>query len=225
MRVRFLGHAAFLLTASDGTRIITDPYEPGAFGGAISYGPIAETADFVTVSHSHADHNHVAGLPGRPVVISAAGPHRAGRVGVTGTPTHHDQSQGSERGPNLVFVFEDAGLRVCHCGDLGCVPERLADSVGRVDVLLVPVGGHFTIGAAEAHRLTELLGARVVIPMHFATDKTKMPIAGVEDFVRSRENVNVIGGSDTEITAATLPGSTETKPAPGAEIRVLKHAL
>ena len=215
MRISYLGHAAFLLTASDGTRIITDPYEPNAFRGAIRYGAITGPADYVTVSHDHSDHNYLDGIAGNPQVIYSAGVRQAGAVRVTATPTFHDATGGKERGENLVFLFEDAGLRVCHCGDLGHVPAPGA--IGPADVLLVPVGGYFTIGPDEAHRVAELVGARVVIPMHFATDKAKMPIAGVEEFTRGRDNVSVSGASDTEITAATLPGSTE--------IRVLKHAL
>jgi L-ascorbate metabolism protein UlaG (beta-lactamase superfamily) len=215
MKFRYLGHSAFLLTASDGTRIITDPYEPNAFRGAIRYGAIVGPADFVTVSHDHSDHNYLDGIAGNPQVIYSAGVRQAGAVRVSATPTFHDATEGKDRGENLVFLFEDAGLRVLHCGDLGHVPAPGA--IGPADVLLVPVGGYFTIGPDEAFQVAGLVGARIIIPMHFATGKTKMPIVGVEEFIKGRENVNVVDGSDTELTAATLPGSTQ--------IRVLKHAL
>lgn len=217
MRVKWLGHAAFLLVASDGTRIITDPYQPGAFDGAVNYGPIREPADFVTVSHDHLDHNHIAGLPGKPVVVRSAAARQAGAVKVTGFDSFHDDSRGSARGRNIIFLFDDAGLRVCHLGDLGHVPAAQAKVIGRVDVLLMPVGGHFTIGPAEAHEVAALLGARVVVPMHFATAKTDMPITGVEEFAGGRPNVKQFGASEVEITAATLPA--------GPEIWILEHAL
>jgi L-ascorbate metabolism protein UlaG (beta-lactamase superfamily) len=217
MKVKWLGHSAFLLTASDGTRIITDPYKPGCFGGALAYGPIHEAADFVTVSHDHLDHNGVDELPDSPRAIRSGASRSAGAVKVTGYDTFHDSSRGSKRGRNVVFVFEDAGLRLAHSGDLGHVPTEQAGKIGKVDVLLLPVGGYFTIDAGEAHQTAGLLGARVIIPMHFKTGKTSMPITDVEEFTRGRTNVRRIGASEVEITRDRLPASPE--------IWILEHAL
>ena len=217
MKIRFLGHSAFLLTASDTTRIITDPYVPGAFGGAITYAPIAEPADFITVSHNHIDHNNVTGVPGDHKTIRSAGERKAGGVTVTGFDCFHDENSGRDRGTNVIFVFEDAGLRLAHGGDLGHVPTAQAQAIGRVDVLLVPVGGHFTIGPNEAHETMRLLGARVTIPMHFKTSKTDMPIVGVEEFLKGQGNVKRAGKSEIELTPATLPDAPT--------IIVLEHAL
>lgn len=217
MKVRFLGHAAFLLTASDGTRIVTDPYVPGAFGGAITYGPITEPADFVTVSHNHLDHNNAAGVPGEHMTIRSSGPRKAGAVTVTGFDCCHDEHGGRDRGANIIFVFEDSGLRLAHCGDIGHLPTAQAHAIGLVNVLLVPVGGHFTIGPAEARKTAELLGARVIIPMHYKTSKTNMPIVGVEEFLKGQGNVKRAGRSEVELTPATLPDAPT--------IVVLEHAL
>jgi L-ascorbate metabolism protein UlaG (beta-lactamase superfamily) len=217
MRIKYLGHAAFLLTASDGTRIVTDPYQPGAFRGGIIYGPIGEPADFVTVSHDHLDHNDTAGVPGKPKAIRSSGSHKAGGVSVAGFDCFHDDKGGAQRGRNVIFVFEDAGLRLAHLGDLGHLPVEQARAMGRIDVALVPVGGYFTIDAETAHKTAELLGARVVIPMHFKTGKANMPVAGVEDFLKDRANVKRVGGSEVEVNAGSLPASPE--------IWVLEHAL
>ena len=217
MRVKWLGHSAFLLTATDGTRIVTDPYKPGCFNCAVNYGPIREAAGFVTVSHNHLDHNYVADLPGKLRAFRSAGERKAGGVTVTGFDCFHDENSGRDRGANVVFVFEDAGLRFAHCGDLGHVPTAQAQAIGRVDVLLVPVGGHFTIGPNEAHETVRLLGARVTIPMHFKTSKTDMPIVGVEEFLKGQGNVKRAGKSEIELTPATLPDAPT--------IIVLEHAL
>jgi L-ascorbate metabolism protein UlaG (beta-lactamase superfamily) len=217
MRIRWFGHAAFLLTASDGTRIITDPYQPGCFGGAITYGPIKEQADFVTISHNHLDHNYTADLPGKPRTIRSSGISKAGGVSVTGFDCFHDEASGDQRGKNIIFVFEDAGLRVAHLGDIGHVPTEQAKEMGRIDVALVPVGGYFTIDAAAAHDTASLLKARIVVPMHYKTAKTNMPIVGVEEFTRGRSNVKKVGGPEAEVTADGLPGQPETW--------VLEHAL
>jgi L-ascorbate metabolism protein UlaG (beta-lactamase superfamily) len=218
MRVEWLGHSAFLLTASDGTRIITDPYVPGSFSGDIKYGPIREAADAVTVSHHHQDHDGVSRLPGKPKVYDAKGSFKAGSVGVTGFETFHDDSQGTRRGRNTVFVFEADGLRVCHCGDLGHVltPQQVA-AIGRVDVLLVPVGGTFTLDAAGARKVAAQLAARVAIPMHYKTDKLGFDIAGVEEFLRGQANVKRVGAPEVELGTDRLP--------PAPEVWVLEHAL
>jgi L-ascorbate metabolism protein UlaG (beta-lactamase superfamily) len=230
VKVKYLAHSSFLLTASDGTRIVTDPYKPGAFGGAIKYGPITETADYATVSHDHLDHNNVAELPGKPVAIGPSQEPRAegqeaeprirakaGGVMIAGFDSFHDAEQGAQRGRNIIFVFEDAGLRVAHLGDLGHLPKEQAKAIGRVDVAFIPVGGYFTIDPTEAAETAELLGARVVIPMHFATGSTNMPIVGVEEFTKGRANVKQLGGCEVEVTAGTLPKSQE--------VWVLKHSL
>jgi L-ascorbate metabolism protein UlaG (beta-lactamase superfamily) len=213
VKLKWLGHSAFLLTASDGTRIVTDPYEPDR---GITYGPITQPADFVTVSHDHFDHNHVAGVPGKPAVIRSPGGHKAGGVSITGVDCFHDDKRGAQRGKNMIFVFEDAGLRVAHLGDLGHVPTQQAKAIGRVDVALIPVGGSFTIDPAAAHRTAELLGARVVIPMHYKTGKLSLPVVGVEEFTRGHANVKQLG-SEVEVSAGSLPASPE--------IWVLEHAL
>ena len=207
MKIKWLGHSAFLLTASDGTRIITDPYLPD---GEIAYGPVTDTADYVTVSHNHSDHNNVSGLPGKPEVIRSAGRHKAGGVAVAGFDSFHDAVQGARRGRNVIFVFEDAGLRVAHLGDLGHVPVSQAEGMGRVDVALVPVGGFYTIDAAEAHKTAALLDARVIVPMHYATAKTQMPIVGVEEFIKGQADVRHVGRSDVEVSLETLPDKPET---------------
>jgi len=218
MRIRWLGHSAFLLTATDGTKVITDPYVPGCFSGEIQYGPIREAADAVTVSHHHQDHDGVSRLQGRPRVFEGKGRFTAGAVSIAGIETFHDNKKGAQRGRNTVFVFEADGLRVCHCGDLGHVlsPEQLA-AIGKVDVLLVPVGGTFTVDAAGAHQVAAQLAARVIIPMHYKTEKLGFDIAGIDNFLRGKANVKQVGAAEVEVSADKLP--------PAPEIWVLEHAL
>jgi L-ascorbate metabolism protein UlaG (beta-lactamase superfamily) len=218
MKVKWLGHSAFLLTAADGTRIITDPYVPDSFSGAIKYGPIRETADAVTVSHHHQDHDGVSQLAGGPKVLEGKGTFRAGSVSIGGFETFHDAGKGTRRGLNTVFVFEADGLRVCHCGDLGHVlTTQQVAAIGKVDVLLVPVGGTFTVDATAAHEVAGQVEARVIIPMHYKTDKLGFDIAGVDDFVQGRADVKRVGKAEVEVSADKLP--------PVPEIWVLEHAL
>lgn len=216
MKLKWLGHAAFLLTSADGPRIITDPYIPGSFDGDVGYAPIKETADAVTISHDHDDHSGWRLLPGRPQVIQGAGSFKAGAVSITGFDTAHDEASGAKRGRNTVYLFDSEGLRLCHLGDLGeLLPESVARAIGAVDVLLCPVGGVFTIDAKQAHEVAARLKAKITVPMHYKTPKLGFPIAGVIDFIRSRPNVKQADAAEVEVKAGALPA--------GPEIWVLNH--
>ncbi len=206
MKIRWLGHAAFLLASKDGLRIITDPY---ATGEGISYGEIEEAAEVVLISHEHADHNNARAVKGKPEVIRGAGTHRAKGIEFRGIASFHDPSGGKLRGSNTIFCFTLDGIRLCHLGDLGHVlsKEQVAQ-IGQVDVLFPPVGGYYTIDAQEATQVVEQLKPKVVIPMHFKTPKCGYPISPVEDFLRGKERVRKIGGSEVELEAPGLPDLT-----------------
>ena len=210
MRVKWLGHACFLLTSEAGVRILTDPYTPGAFG--LGYRPPAETADIVTVSHDHADHNNTAAVKGKPEVVRGAGVHKVKGVEIKGISTSHDEASGSQRGPNTVFCFTLDGVRVCHLGDLGhdLAAGSLAE-IGPVDVLLIPVGGNFTIDANVAGRVADSIAPKVVIPMHFQNERCPdFPVAAVDDFRKKRQRVRTLDASEVEIKKDDLPAETET---------------
>lgn len=215
MKVKWLGHASFLITSEEGTRIITDPY---ATGMGISYGEIKEAADIVMVSHEHGDHNNAAAVSGSPQLVKGAGVQEAKGIQFKGIASFHDDAEGSQRGPNTIFCFTVDDVKLCHLGDLGhhLSEQQIAD-IGDVDVLLIPVGGFFTIDAAVATDTTEKLKPRVVIPMHYSTDKCAYPISGVEDFLKGKVNVKKMDASEVELTKSELPSATE--------IVVLKHAL
>jgi len=210
MKIKFLGHAAFLITAADGTKIVTDPYEPGGFGGAIGYGPLKEPADIVVVSHDHADHNYIKMVPGNPTVVRGPGEQTHRGITFRALATHHDASRRAERGENLVRCIVADGLTVCHLGDLGHVlsPED-ATAIGAVDVLLVPVGGTFTVDAKGATAVVNRLRPRIAIPMHFLAPKVGFDIAPVDGFLAGKPRVRRVNGSEIEVTKETLPEPTE----------------
>ncbi len=203
MTIKFLGHACFLITSSSGVRIITDPYEPGGFGGQIGYGPITDAADVVLVSHDHADHNYVQGVAGNPTVVE--GRQSAAGISFEVTNSFHDDTGGSQRGPNRIFTFEVDGIRLCHLGDLGhTLTKEQVNSIGSVDVLLVPVGGTFTIDAQGADQVIEQLQPSVVIPMHYKTAKVELPIAEVDNFLAGKDNVERPESSSVELSAEDI---------------------
>ena len=215
MKIKWLGHASFLITSKDGLKIVTDPY---SVGGGIDYDKIEEAADIVTVSHKHGDHNNVAAVKGKPEVVSAVGVRQVKGIDFKGIASYHDDAGGDQRGTNIIFCFTLDGMRLCHLGDLG---HQLAgsaiDEIGEVDILLIPVGGFFTIDARIATKTCEDLNPRVVMPMHYKTAKCGYPIAGVDDFLKDRQNIRRLDASEVEFAKDGLPSTAETV--------VLKHAL
>jgi len=213
MKITYLAHAAFLVTADNGIRIITDPYttSPG-----FSLKEITETADVVTVSHEHGDHNNAAAVRGNPIVLRAGDEVKG--IKFRAAPTYHDNQGGAQRGKNAVFCFEVDGVNVCHAGDLGHeLSAEQVKAIGKVDVLMIPVGGFFTIDAKTAAKVCDQLKPKVIIPMHYKTDKLELPIKGVEDFLEGKSNVTRSNESEIELKAGKLPGT--------AQIIVLKPSL
>jgi L-ascorbate metabolism protein UlaG (beta-lactamase superfamily) len=218
MKIKWYGHAAFLITSDMGTKFIIDPYEPGAFGGQLSYGKIKDQADFVLITHDHADHNYIKDLPETLQVVRGSGSKTTKGVSIKGISTYHDPSKGRERGPNTVFTFKVDNIQVCHLGDLGHIlSDKELTEIGMVDVLLIPVGGYFTIDPKEATHVAEQIKPKVVIPMHFKTEKCGFPIAPVEDFLKGKTNTKRPRANEAIFDKTTLPQQME--------IVVLEHAL
>ena len=209
MKIQWYGHASFLITSDDGTKIITDPYEPGAYDGGIAYKPIDDAADIVTVSHDHADHNYVQGIKGNPVVVKGPGTHEAKGISFKGIATYHDPSEGKERGENTMFVFTVDGVTLCHAGDLGHVlSEDQVKELGALDVLLLPIGGVFTLDPNEATEVMDLVKPKILVPMHFKTPGCGFPIADVEEFLKGKSSVERIEGSEFSVSKEQLPDAT-----------------
>src|SRR4030043_1051422 len=218
MKIKYYGHAAFLITPNQGSKIIIDPYEPGAFGGQLSYGKINDQADIVLTSHDHADHNYTKDLPGRPQIIKGSGPKMVKEISIKGIATYHDPSKGNKRGTNTIFTLGVDHIQLCHLGDLGhLLSDKELAEIGPVDILLIPVGGFFTIDPMEATRVADQIKPKIVIPMHFKTQKCGFPIAPVEDFLKGKTNTKRPKVSEASFDKAALPQQME--------IVVLEHAL
>ena len=200
MIIQWLGHSCFLLTSADGVRVLTDPFDP-----QIGYPAPAVEADIVTTSHQHSDHNYTAVVKGNFTTVKNAGALTLKGIEILGVPTFHDEAGGRQRGQNLLFRLTIDGLRVLHCGDLGhaLTPEQL-QAVGAVDVLLVPVGGHYTVDAATALEVMRALRPTVTIPMHFKTPALDFPITTVEPFLKAAGGGRQAGQNQVELTSANL---------------------
>lgn len=218
MKIKWYGHAAFLVTTDQGIKIIFDPYESGAYGGQLAYGKIKDEADIVLTSHDHADHNDTKSLPGSPQIVKGSGSKTVKGISIKGIPTYHDPSKGKERGENTIFVLTVDEMKLCHLGDLGHrLSEKELSEIGSVDILLLPVGGFFTIDAKEATEVARQINPKVVIPMHFKTPKCGFPISPVEDFLKGKTNIKRPGTNEVSFEKKTLPSQME--------IVVLEHAL
>ncbi len=206
MRIEWLGHAAFLLTSESGTKILTDPYESGAFGGAIRYRPITEACDVVTVSHGHADHGCTKTLPGSPKVLKGEVATSVKDARITSLASFHDDQGGRLRGENWIFVYEVEGMRLAHLGDLGAEPDPQAlNALKDTDVLMIPVGGTFTLDAVQALALIKKISPRLSVPMHFKTPRLGFDIAGLEPLSRLAPETRVLKETSLSFSKETVP--------------------
>ena len=210
MVIRWLGHSSFLIISDDGVKVITDPYTPKEAGGRVGYKPIEISPDIVTISHEHLDHAYIEGFHGQFEVVSQPGVRTIKGVEIKGVKSYHDAEMGRIRGSNTIFLIKVNHVRVCHLGDLGYeVTSHEIESLGDLDVLLIPVGGNFTIGPAEAAHVINRLKPNVVIPMHYKTDKIDSNIGSVDAFLFGKENVRFLDTSEYSITKEQLPSETE----------------
>ena len=180
MLIQWNGHSEFLLESADGYRVLTDPFDDH-----VGYPMKCVRAEAVTVSHGHGDHSYTQKVEGSPMILDTAGATRLSPgVSVAAIEADHDDAQGTKRGKTLLTVIQMDGLKIAHLGDLGTAPnEAQLRFLREVDILLIPVGGFYTIDAAQAADIVRALSPRVTIPMHYRTKyNSGWPIAEVGQF-------------------------------------------
>lgn len=203
MKIKYLGHASFLLSTEGGIKIITDPY---AAGGGIKLAAPLETADIVTMSHGHGDHSNIMAIKGNPQGLMGSGKWNIKGIDIQGMETYHDNVSGQRAGVNIVYSYRLEGLKVCHCGDLGHIfSDAQFTELGKIDVILIPTGGNYTIDADTATAIINRLKPAITIPMHYRNPKVDYPVDGVEVFIKGKNNVVLAGRSEIEVAAGKLP--------------------
>lgn len=143
-------------------------------------------ADILLTTHGHHDHYNIKGVLGKPFLISGPGEYEIKGIFIQGIPSWHDNSQGKERGGNTIYTIETEDLKLCHLGDLGQkeLSEEQLEKIGEVDILMIPVGGIYTISAKEAVKLMSQIEPKITIPMHYALPKLKIKLEGADKFLK-----------------------------------------
>ena len=195
MKLKYFAHACFSMRFENGTVLVTDPYDQ-----SVTYPPCDISCTAALVSHDHFDHNHVQSLQGEFEVVKSAGSHAIGGAKVSATPCFHDPEQGALRGTNLIFRIEADGLAIAHLGDLGHMPnaEQLA-AMENLDVLLIPIGGTYTITTPQAEEIIRTVKPKVAVAMHFRTEDYDINIDTPDAFI-------------ADMAAARMPREIEITP-------------
>lgn len=180
MKLQWLGHSCFAITLNDGRVIVTDPYDD-----TVGYPPLHVEADIVLSSHDHFDHNCFSAVTGDPEIINRPGFYHRDGVTITGVHSYHDDVQGAKRGENVIFAIEAGDMKLVHLGDLGHQPDTPEQRaiLGGADLMLIPIGGTFTITTPQAVQLIEAFRPAAAVAMHYKNRYCHFNITDCAEFV------------------------------------------
>lgn len=178
MQIQYYGHSCFKLTVKPAGRATEDIvifFDP--FDKETGPRPPQGQADIVFVSHNHHDHNNVEALKGNPIVINTPGEYSVKGINIIGVDAFHDSKDGSERGHSTIFIIETEDIKICHLGDLGTdLNAKQLEEIDGANILLIPVGGFYTIDGKKAAEIVRKIEPSIVIPMHYKMNSTIMKI-------------------------------------------------
>lgn len=181
MVINWYGQSCFRIQSGE-LVLVTDPFDKG-----IGLTPPRGQVNFVIVSHHHYDHDNLEPLLGAsPSVFDAPGEYEAKGINISGILSFHDSKEGKQRGINTIFVIEVEGIKICHLGDLGQqkLSEEQIDAIGEVDILMIPIGGVYTINGEEAVHIINQIEPKIIIPMHYKVPGLNIKIEGLEPFLK-----------------------------------------
>ncbi len=211
-KIVWAGQACFQLSVSNGkdhsADIVIDPFEEKIGLKAPNF-----SADILLLTHQHYDHNNISAIKGNPFLIQNPGEYEIKGVFVQGIDSFHDNSQGKERGKNTIYTIEAEDIRFCHLGDFGQkeLTDEQLELIGRVDILMIPVGGTFTIDGHDAAKVIGQIEPKMVVPMHYALPKLKIELDGVDKFLKAMGKNNGQAQDKLVVKSSSLPkeGVTE----------------
>ena len=211
MKISWFGQACFQITAQPAkdtqANIVIDPF------GEIGLKMPSLEADVLLMSHGHEDHSNIKAVKGDPFTIEDAGEYEIKGVFIKGIRSFHDDKEGKERGTNTIYTIDTEGIRLCHLGDLGQsqLTDAQVEDIGTVDVLMIPVGGEYTIDGAQATKIIGQLEPKIVIPMHYELPKLKFKLESVDKFLKAMGKSAVEPQDKLTLKASALPKEGETQ--------------
>src|SRR3989338_1496000 len=209
MKLTWAGQSCFQISVSNGkdhsANVVIDPF------GDIGLKMPNFEADILLVSHGHDDHNNIKAIKGEAFLVDGPGEYEIKGVFVQGISSFHDNKEGKERGVNTIYTIEAEDMRFCHLGDLGQkeLTDEQLESIGHVDILMIPVGGEYTISASEAAKVIGQIEPKIVIPMHYELPKLKVALDGVDKFLKAMGKNNGEPQDKLTIKASALPKESE----------------
>jgi L-ascorbate metabolism protein UlaG (beta-lactamase superfamily) len=208
MDILYYGQACFKIKGKTAS-IIVDPFDPEIVGLKL---PKDMEAQIVAKTHDHKDHNNLKTVTGEPIEVTGPGEYEIKGVAIVGISTFHDNSNGSERGKNTVYNFQIEGLNIVHLGDLGQdqLTQDQLEEIGSCDILMIPVGGTYTIYSKKATEIVSQLEPRIIIPMHYGVDGLKFPLDPVDNFLKEMGVENAEPQPKLTITKDKLPDEPQT---------------
>jgi L-ascorbate metabolism protein UlaG (beta-lactamase superfamily) len=185
MEIVWHGHSFFEIKPKENKEQIRIAIDP--FSEEVGLKVPKVEADILLISHDHYDHNNKNAILGNYFLIENPGEYEIKGVFIKAIKSFHDKSDGKERGENLIFLIDSEDLRVCHLGDLGQkeLNEKQVEEIGSVDVLMIPIGGVYTISQKEAIKILEQLEPKIIIPMHYSLPRLKIKLDSVDKFLKS----------------------------------------
>jgi L-ascorbate metabolism protein UlaG (beta-lactamase superfamily) len=205
-KISWAGQSCFQISVSNSrdhsAEIVIDPFDEDTGLKVPNF-----SADILLVTHDHHDHNNVKAVKGTPFLISGPGEYEVKEVFIQGIPSFHDDKEGKEKGLNTIYTIEAEEMRFCHLGDLGQkqLTDEQLDKIGQVDILMIPVGGEYTVDSSGASKIISQIEPRIVIPMHYALPKLKEKFDGVEKFLKTMGKNSVVSQDKFTVKASTLP--------------------
>lgn len=205
-KVYFAGQSCFQISVSNSrdhsADIVIDPYDEKT-----GFKLPNLSADIVLVTHNHHDHNNTKGVKGEPFVVQGPGEYEVKEVFIKGIPSFHDDKNGKEKGQNTIYIIEAEELRFCHLGDLGQkeLTDEQVDKIGQVDVLMIPVGGNYTIDSQMAQKIIGQIEPRIVIPMHYRFEKANPDLDDVSKFLKTMGKPSITPQDKLIVKDSTLP--------------------
>jgi len=205
-KIYWAGQSCFQVSVSNSrdhsADIVIDPY-----GEDTGFKLPNLSADIVLVTHNHKDHNNVKGVKGTPFLVAGPGEYEVKGVFIQGIPSFHDDVEGKERGLNTIYVFEAEDMRFCHLGDLGQkqLTDEQLEKIDGIDVLMIPVGGSYTIDSSAAQKIIGQIEPKIVIPMHFAGPKSNSKLDDISKFLKTMGKPSIAPVDKLIVKESTMP--------------------